>query len=188
MTGVAERVILSILRGYVSIFAYFAPDFARAQLEHSLIEGSVRDYAASLISSGVSPGHAFAQSLWRHVGELAPITLLAKTYTDSAAGSRSGAMMSAWYILRLSVPLSGVLLIAVWTAVSSAPAVEGEWVRVGAGPVSESPTVLGSADSLRELLYRATGVCLDPIVTDADLTEDLVKHGSPDADCSDLDR
>jgi hypothetical protein len=82
-------VALRFLRVYLGLFTLFAPDREHAHLEHALIEWSLREMWAEFLEHGVSPFRAAALVLYRHIGELDPLTLAFKTRDDARCTEQS---------------------------------------------------------------------------------------------------
>lgn len=186
MIALLQRLLLQLTNAYLSAFAFFMRDYRHAWIEHSLIISSIREAAAEHVAGGMGSSRALLRSYWEHAHELHPVALILKTWDDAAFGAE-GAAGRVFQVGRIAV-LVVVLMIVVNLGRSATEG--GGAFQVGRpGPVAEGGTaeVLGDGPSLREAIYWSTGVCLDPNVMPHDLTDDLLRVGSPGADCSDLE-
>lgn len=163
---------LVLLRGYLGLFAFFAPNREHVRREHSLIEGSLREvYQEHRVSRGRAA--AALMSVGGHIDELWPHALIAKTRSDCASARRDRR-----YALRLASGVGGlaVLGMAAFLALGFEPGTSEAVGTVGrvfpdGGPRAGQVEHVADVDSFQEGIYIATGgrVCVDPDLTGADL-------------------
>ncbi len=188
----AERAALWLVRVYLAAYAFLTPNFRYVHREHSLISWGIWERAADLRTTGMSPLRATSRALREHAGELNPVALLAKTAIDAAHAPRDLTQLR-WYPLRLGA-IASVIFAVTLLAVDPfpEPPPPSGWSQPAGPPGSGiEQKHLGDFEpntDLREAIYRVSGVCLERGITGWDLTDELVREGSPGADCSDLDR
>ncbi len=182
MTSASERVLFWVLSLYLAGFAFLSPNYSYVRREHSLIWWGIRERSSDLRRTGTTSLHAWGEFL----GELNPLALTSKTISDSSRAPMDFTQLR-WYPLRLGI-VASTLFAVVLLAFDILPE---EPPPSGISSPSSDPAGqienLGDVDTLREGIYRSTGVCLDPEVTGWDLTDELLRDGSPGADCSELD-
>lgn len=187
MSQAAERALFWLLATYLGVFAFLTPNYEYVRREHSLIWWGIRERASELRAAGETWPRASLRAWGEFASEINPVALIAKTVTDAATAPRDLAQLR-WYPLRLGAVAAAVLVVY---AVMFVPLPEQPPPNLIVQPASDPGgqiAVLAEVGSLREGIYRATGVCIARDVTGPVLTEELLRDGSPGADCSDLDR
>lgn len=171
---------LALLRAYLGLFAYFAPNREHVRREHSLIEGSLRESYKEHRARG-SAAHAALQTARSHLGELWPPALIAKTRADCVSARRDRR-----YGLRLASGVAGVAVIGVAAFLTLGPSADaapmGGVARVfpDGDPRAGQSEMIAETNSLQEGIYIASGgrVCIDPDLTGAELTDEIVNGES----------
>lgn len=172
---------LVLLRSYLGLFAFFAPNRDHVRREHSLVEGSLRE-AYQEYRTNHGRAAATLMAIGSHLGELWPHALIAKTRADCAS-----VRPDRRYALRVASGAGGVAVLGVAAFLTLG-------VQLGsAGPVADVARVFPDGDpraghvehvadvgSLQEGIYIATGgrVCIDPDLTAAELTDEIVNGNS----------
>lgn len=174
------------LRLYLAVFAYLAPDDEHIRSEHALIEYSIRERTGELRSAGRSRVGAAVRAWWEHLGEVAPWILVAKTIDDiRVARRRALPVPRRSFLTRLA--FAGVVTLLVGVSIFNATRPS---TTFGTGMVeTDAPGGIretGEFGSLREALFHTQGICLDEAIEPADLTDELLRNGSPGANCDDL--
>lgn len=179
------RLGLALLRTYVGLFAFFAPNREHARNEHALLEGGVRDAYGRYRAKGLARTPAAFAALWEHATELQPLALLLKTRADAAAGPGAdggyrrrlaAGVGSVFFVGATALVLVGLggsnIDVPTHTVAMALP--EGDASTGGVAPV------LGTFATLRESIYAATGgtVCLPEGIEGPDLTDELVNTPS----------
>lgn|GEM_PF-5319634 len=175
-----------VLRLYLDTFAYLAPDDEYVRSEHALIEYSIRERVQELRLVGRPQGRAVALAYWEHLGEIAPWVLALKTADHTRIARRRALPVRRRSFVTRLVLAGGVAVLAAIALVNAIlpPTTHATGV-VGVGAPGEV-RVMGEFGTLREALFRSHGICLDESVEPADLTDELLRNGSPGATCDDL--
>lgn len=178
------RLGLTLLRGYLWLFAFFAPNREYARCEHALLEGSLREAYAEYRERGLARAPAGFAALWDHLAELWPPALTRKTLADAAcapgrdnsyllrlASSASLILLAGSGIFALLAPHAGNMELPAHTVARAFA--EGD-ARAGEFEVVAEP------GSLQEAIYVGSGgaVCIDPELKGAELTDEIVNTPS----------
>lgn len=174
--------MFAVLRAYLSVFAFLAPNRDHARREHSLIEGSLREAFAEYRARGLARTPAAFAALWDNLAELWPLALASKTRADAACGPGN----DRHYELRLASAAGALLFASVGVyavLATGAPELPRNTVaRVFAegDPRAGEVEVIGEFDSLQESIYIGSGktVCIDAELRGPELTNDIVNTPS----------
>lgn len=175
------RLGLALLRAYLACIAYFAPNRLRVRQELALVEYSlIESYESERSRHGRL--HAAWTSVRRHLNELWPPSLASKARSECTHVARDRR-----YPLRIASGVGSLAAVAIvgflaLAADTEAPAVSGV-ARVfpdGDPRAGQVETIAEDVQTLQEGIYVASGgrVCIDPDLTGADLTDEVVNGDS----------
>jgi len=175
------RAGLAVLRAYLGLVAFFAPNRLRVREELSLVEYSLAEWYRAERAHRSSIGAAWT-SVRSHLNELWPPSLIAKARSECTRTHRDRR-----YPLRIASGVGVLAVVAVTSFFALAPGAEaaavGTVARVfpdGDPRAGQHEVVAAEVYSLQEGLYIATGgrVCIDPDLIGADLTDEIVNTSS----------
>lgn len=172
---------VGLLRLYLGLFAFFAPNREHARSEHRLLEGSISDAYRRYRRAGVARTPAAFAVLWGHLGELQPVALYIKTRADAA----SGPGRDRRYVLRLASSVAVLFLVGaaafgllgLQRGGQALPNVTVARVFAEGDPRANGPPpILGTFETTQQAVYAISGgtVCLPADLAPGALTDELL--------------
>lgn len=175
------RLALTLLRAYLASIAYFAPNRLRVRQELALVEYSLLEaYESERARHGTV--HAAWVAVRRHLNELWPPSLASKARSECMHVARDRR-----YPLRVASGVASIAVVAVAGFLVLAPDAQasgtssvGRVFPDGDPRAGQVEVIAEDVQTLQEGIYIASGgrVCIDPNLTGADLTDEIVNTSS----------